>query len=204
MPRRKASLKKSGTASSRLRNRLPHIWLMTDPRLGDRLLPAIQALPAGSGVIFRHYDLPAEHRQRLFYAVRTICRRRGHRLLLASPPKKARHWDMDGLHNRKSGRRTYLSSASVHDLKELKSAAQQKADLIFVSPVYPTRSHPNARHLGPSGLKHISSHPQCSAAIIALGGMTRPLAAMFKNYSLNGWAGIGGFSRGKLVDVTLC
>jgi thiamine-phosphate pyrophosphorylase len=200
MPRRKSSLKKSGTASSRSRNRLPHIWLMTDPRLGDRLLPAIQALPAGSGVIFRHYDLPAAQRQRLFYAVRTICRRRGHKLLLASPPKKALHCDIDGLHNyksgrHKSGRQIYLSSASVHNLKELKSATQQKADLIFVSPIYPTRTHPDARHLGPFGLKHISGHPQCSAAIIALGGMTRTLAAMFKNHKIDGWAGIDAFSR---------
>jgi thiamine-phosphate pyrophosphorylase len=146
-------------------------------------------------VIFRYYDLPAEQRQRLFYAVRTICRRRGHRLLLASQPKKARHWDIDGLHNYKSGKRTYLRSASVHNLKELKNATQQKADLIFVSPIYPTRTHHDARHLGPFGLKHISGHPQCSAAIIALGGMTRTLAAMFKNHKIDGWAGIDAFSR---------
>jgi thiamine-phosphate pyrophosphorylase len=203
MPRRKASLKKSGTASSRLRNCLPHKWLMTDPRLGDRLLPAIQALPAGSGVIFRHYDLPSEERQRLFYAVRTICRRRGLTLLLASPPKNALHWDIDGLHNYKSGRRTYLRSASVHNLKELKSATQQKANLIFVSPIYPTKSHPQARPLGPSGLQHICGHRRCSAVVIALGGMTQPLAMMFKNQNIDGWAGIDAFSK-SIDDATRC
>lgn len=56
---------------------LPHIWLMTDTRMGDAIFPAIQRMPAGSGVIFRHYDLPDKERQKILSRVAHICARRG-------------------------------------------------------------------------------------------------------------------------------
>ena len=37
----------------------PREWLMTDERMGDRLWEAIDGMPPGSGVVFRHYADPA-------------------------------------------------------------------------------------------------------------------------------------------------
>ncbi len=191
MPRRKASLKKTGASQSP--SQLPRIWLMTDLRFGDRLLSAVQALPFGSGVVFRHYQLPAEQRQRLFFAVRKICRRRGHILVLAAPPNNARHWDYDGLHNQPGKKRTHLHSASVHSVNEQKIAMRHRVHLVFISPIFATKSHPDARGMGPLGIKKITNNRQRNVTIIALGGMTRSLAAMFKNQNIQGWSGIDAF-----------
>jgi thiamine-phosphate pyrophosphorylase len=171
---------------------LPRIWLMTDPRFGEHLLRAIQALPHGSGVIFRHYALSADDRLRLFYAVRRICRRRGHRLLLAKPIESARHIDVDGWHNsieKKAG----IRSASVHNVRELRAAYRQNADVILVSPVHKTATHPDAAILGAHGLRRIACAARAPIAIIALGGMNQQNAAIYGGRMIHGWAAIDAF-----------
>jgi thiamine-phosphate pyrophosphorylase len=171
---------------------LPRIWLMTDPRYGAHLLRAIQALPHGSGVIFRHYDLSAGDRMRLFQAVRRICRRRGHRLLLAKPIETARYIDVDGWHN-SFGSKAGIRSASVHNMRELRAAYRQNADLILLSPVRKTATHPDAAVLGANGLRRIASAARSPIAIIALGGMNRQNAAIYGGRIINGWAAIDAF-----------
>ena len=68
----------------------PRLWLMTDERLGDALLPAIVALPRSAGIIFRHYSLPPAERRALFDRVRRIARQKRLMLLLAGSPRLAR------------------------------------------------------------------------------------------------------------------
>src|SRR5687767_3473081 len=65
------------------RQPLPRAWLVTDERQGERLLPAVERLPFGSGVLFRHHGFPEAERHALFLEIRTIARRRAHLLLLA-------------------------------------------------------------------------------------------------------------------------
>ena len=45
---------------------VPRLWLMTDERQGETLWRALERLPERSGVVFRHYSLPAKERHRLF------------------------------------------------------------------------------------------------------------------------------------------
>ena len=54
-----------GSAMHR-RQPLPRLWLMTDERQGDGLLAALARLPAGAGIVFRHYSLPEAARRALF------------------------------------------------------------------------------------------------------------------------------------------
>jgi thiamine-phosphate pyrophosphorylase len=193
MPRRQPPLLKKPQSMCRHGRKLPKIWLMTDARFGDGLLPAIQALPMGSGVIFRHYHLPAADRYRLLQAVRKHCRRRGHVLLLAAPPLSARHWDIDGVHNQAPQKPTHLQSASVHNIAELRAAVGASADVLFVSPVRATATHPGAPVLGIMGLKQLASLHHPTGAIIALGGMNRRAAAPHKASIIYGWGGIDAF-----------
>ena len=58
----------------RRRNKLPERWLFTDERQGERLWDALQKLPRGSGVVFRHYDAP--NRAELLRRVAEIAKRR--------------------------------------------------------------------------------------------------------------------------------
>jgi thiamine-phosphate pyrophosphorylase len=171
------------------RKPLPRIWLMTDPRMASHLLAAIQKLPAGSGVVFRHYQLDARERQSLFAVVRRICARRGHVLLVAGQSSYA---GADGYHGAGGGR-ALIRSMAVHDWRELHAAKRHCADLVFISPVHSTRSHAGQRPLGVAAFMQIA---RCAAPakVIALGGMNYARAAMLDARIVHGWAAIDAFS----------
>ncbi len=173
----------------------PRIWLMTDPRIDDILLRAVQALPMGSGIIFRHYHLEQDARHGLFMKIRHICKRRGHSILIAGDERLSRDWGADGFHGRTAPRslsKRILRSAPVHDRAELRQALRHSCHLLFISPIYPTRSHPKAKTLGILGFTALANQSG-SAKAIALGGMNRTRAAMLDKKSCDGWAGIDAF-----------
>lgn len=177
------------------RNRpLPETWLMTDARFGDDLIPAIRRLPQGSGVILRHYNLAPADRRKLFKQVQQVCRQRGHVLLLAGDEQVALTWRADGFHARGRVTRSKLvRSAPVHDLSELREAAHSRADLVFISPVFPTQSHPQGSVLGRMAFARLAKlgHPM---RVIALGGMTRQRAQSLHKFT-HGWAAIDTFRK---------
>jgi thiamine-phosphate pyrophosphorylase len=168
---------------------LPKIWLMTDPRISD-LSGAIRRLPRGSGIIFRHYELPRGERRALFRAVKTLAAGR-HVLLLADRPHVARQWGADGAHSRSLHRSQGIRTVAVHSAREAALAKRIGADLIFVSPVFATRSHPDAQAIGAVGLGRIAG--QMRGRTIALGGMTAKRAKSLSTLKLYGWAAIDAF-----------
>lgn len=171
----------------------PHLWLMTDPRMGEDLWDALKRLPEGAGVVFRHYGHP--DRRKIYDHVRRVARRRRLILLLAGSPGDAIAWRADGshgwpLHRRAAG--PMLRSASAHNIREVIRAQRAGADIIFLSPIFPTRSHPDGRALGPLrfGLvaKHAKSH------VIALGGMNARRGRRLRALGASGWAGIDAWT----------
>lgn len=177
-----------------LRQPIPRIWLMTDPRLGEQLIAAIRRLPAGSGVIFRHYQLEKGERRRLFAEVRRVCAQRGHLLLLAGDARAAARWQADGFHQRTGHNPALLHSAPVHDIREIGAARKSGAAILFLSPLRQTRSHPGQVALGPTRFARLAQlcHP---AKVIALGGMNRAQAAKWPRTLVHGWAAIDAFKR---------
>lgn len=171
----------------RRRHPLPRIWLMTDERMGDRLWDALDRLPRGSGVVFRHYSLPLAERRALFDRVVRQARKRRLVLVVAGKDRLGR---ADGTHNQPRWR-DGLMTWSVHSRRELVAAQRQHADLIFVSPVFHTRSHPNARSLGMVRLGLLIRSSPVPA--IALGGMNRRRFRMLQGLGVHGWAGIDAF-----------
>ncbi|WP_294015750.1 thiamine phosphate synthase [Sphingomonas sp.] len=158
---------------------------MTDERLGDTLWTAIDALPRGSGIIFRHYATPPRARRALFERVRRCARRKRLMLVVAGLPvgrgPMLRH-----------GRSRTALTAPVHSRVEAIAAGRAGAALLFVSPVYPTRSHPGASALGPArfglmirGLK---------LPVIALGGMDERRWRALNRLGVHGWAGIDAWA----------
>ncbi|TVV76842.1 thiamine phosphate synthase [Sphingomonas solaris] len=164
---------------------LPTRWLMTDERLGEALWSALARLPRGAGVVFRHYATPMPARRVLFDRVRAITRRRRLVLVLAGPPRQALAWGADGAHGRPPHRAParLLRTVPVHGAREL--AAARGADLLFVSPVFATRSHPGAATLGPLGLARLAR--RATAPVVALGGMSE---ARWRRLGVHGWAAI--------------
>ena len=165
------------------RQPLPRLWLMTDERLGDRLIPALERLPRGAGIVFRHYSLPAAERRSLWEQVRAVGRQRALTLVIAGQVLPG----ADGSHNRRgAGLRTW----SAHNLREIRTAERAGAHLIFLSPVFPTRSHPGAPALGP-GRFALLAH-QTKVPVIALGGMDAEKARRLGG--AYGWAGIDAWA----------
>jgi thiamine-phosphate pyrophosphorylase len=166
------------------RQPLPRLWLMTDERQGSALWSALERLPAGSGVIFRHRSLPATERRLLFARVRRVARRRRLLLILAGPPRLARAWRADGVHGRVRGR-AGLRTAPVHDLVQIREAERAGAQLLFLSPAFPTRSHPGAPPLGPVRFRLLARSTRLPVA--ALGGMD---AVRARRLGVERWAAI--------------
>jgi thiamine-phosphate pyrophosphorylase len=173
----------------------PRIWLMTDERFGDDLLPAIRRLPARSGVVFRHYQLGPDERHSLFMQIGRICRQRGHKLILAGPERLALSWSADGFHQRSDARRSnILRSAPVHNRRELREALRNNADLIFISPLFETSSHSGSKALGRLAFNAMAKQ-RGHTRIIALGGMTRQRARTLDHPLIYGWAAIDDFRK---------
>jgi thiamine-phosphate pyrophosphorylase len=170
------------------RQPLPRLWLMTDERQGKALWAALERLPAGSGVVFRHYSLPQAERRRLFEEVRRIARKRRVLLILAGSPRLSRAWRADGLHGLQAGP-SGLRTAPAHNLREIRAAERAGADLLFVSSVFATRSHPGARPLGPMRFRFLARSTRLPVA--ALGGMNEERA---RRLGIQRWAAIDAWS----------
>ncbi|HEX4738233.1 MAG TPA: thiamine phosphate synthase [Allosphingosinicella sp.] len=159
---------------------------MTDERQEEALWTALERLPRGAGIVFRHYGLSAAERRRLFGRVHKVARRKRFVLVGAD----GSFLGADGVHNGRG--RGGFRTASAHNLVELKAAERHGAGLVFLSPVFPTRSHPNARTLGRVRfglLAHRSRIP-----VIALGGMDSRRWRSLKAVGAYGWAGIDAWS----------
>ncbi|NIJ21306.1 thiamine-phosphate pyrophosphorylase [Sphingomonas naasensis] len=172
----------------RPRHPLPQLWLMTDERMGESLWTALARLPRGSGVVFRHYGLAPAERRALFARVVKLARRRELLVVRAGAQRLGRA--ETGLHGQRGpGLRTF----AAHSRREAVAAMRGGADLLFVSPVFATRSHPGARALGRVRLGLLIRG--LAVPVIALGGMDATRAAGLKALGVYGWAAIDAWTR---------
>jgi len=179
----------------RARQPVPTIWLMTDERADATLESALRRLPRGAGIVFRHYTLARAERRRRFEQVRSIARARKLVLVLAGGRRDAIGWRADGWHSgtpHLSPMRTRLRTAPAHTLRESFAARRVDSDLVFVSPVFETRSHPGARSLGPLRFGQIAT--ASGTIVIALGGMTARRHRRLVELGAAGWAAIDAWS----------
>ncbi len=167
----------------------PRQWLMTDERLGARLWEAIDRLAEGeSGIVFRHYATADEERASLAAKVADRCRSRRLTLAVARNEQLAVSVGADLIHNPSEIPKDLPHSCAVHSLEEADKARTSSAALVFVSPVYPTRSHPGQAALGVDLAGRIAIAAGVPA--IALGGMDAQKFAHLESECFYGWAGI--------------
>jgi len=153
------------------RQRVPRQWLVADARLGDALWKAIARLPRGSGVLLLYRELPRRERARLVARLRRVARRQA--LVIA-----------DELAS-EAGR--------IHNLRELRRSAG--VPLLFVSPLFPTRSHPDwtpLPRMRAAALARLAKVP-----VIALGGMDEARFERIRRLGFKGWAGIDAWTGGR-------
>jgi thiamine-phosphate pyrophosphorylase len=150
---------------------LPQRWLVADTRLGRELLPAIAKLPRGSGILFLYRDLPKRQRARLLLKVRRLATRRS--LVIV---------------DEEAG-----EAARVHDAVELRQARLAGAPLLFLSPIFVTRSHKDWQPL--PRMRAAALLRLANAAVIALGGMDERRFKRVRQLGFYGWAGIDAWIR---------
>lgn len=114
-------------------------------------------------------------------------------MILAGDKHLAAAWRADGIYAPPGGlgeSADLLRLATVHDAAEVALADRAGADGMFLSPVFPTRSHPGAACLGAEGFHALAAQAKCP--VIALGGMDPVRAA---ELGWPRWAGIEAFLR---------
>ncbi|OJW75233.1 MAG: thiamine phosphate synthase [Sphingomonadales bacterium 63-6] len=174
------------------RQTLPHLWLISDARNDAGLEAALTRLPRGSGFIYRHYHLEPPERIARFRKLARIARARGIVTVLADSALTATEWGAGGVYGAPRSlwpRRRHLRLATVHSLSEIGAANLLGADGLLLSPVFPTRSHPGGKSLGPLRFRLLAR--RAKAPVIALGGMDRRKA---KRLGWKRWAAIDGLS----------
>jgi thiamine-phosphate pyrophosphorylase len=161
-------------AATRHRAALPALWLFTDLRRLPDPRGAVAALPrGGAGVVLRHDTDP--DRAALGRDLALLCRARRLVLVVAGDARLAAALGA-GVHlrggrwpdARRPGRGLVTSSA--HGAAELRRAWRAGAGLVFLSPAFPTTSHPGAPPLGP--LRWAAQARGVPAAVGALGGVS--------------------------------
>ena len=145
---------------------VPRQWLITDERLGPDLLRLIGRLPRCSGVLVRHHHLSPGERQRLLRRIRRIGRGRGLEVVDEADRRTAR----------------------VHDAREIRKARLSQAQILLLSPLFGTRSHPEWRPL--PRMRGAALARLAGAPVIALGGMDERRFRTVQKLGFAGWAGI--------------
>ncbi|MDF1734429.1 MAG: thiamine phosphate synthase [Minwuia sp.] len=182
---------------------LPAIAMPTDLSRVPDPVGASRKLPAGAAVILRDTGHP--DRLAVGIALRISTRAQGQLLLVAGDPELADALNADGLHvpERMIGSKTVrqwrradpgrLMSAACHSLAALRRAERAGANMVLLSPVFPTASHPGGRVLG---LYRAAALAAATALpVLAMGGMERSNANRLPP-AFSGFAAIGMFANG--------
>jgi thiamine-phosphate pyrophosphorylase len=170
------------SGAAMMRHPVPSLWLLSDARNDAALERTLKRLPRRSGFVFRHYHLPPAERRKRYEQLRRLCRGRGIAVVLAGSRRQARVWRADAAYGADG------EIATAHSLRELRQTG--KALAVMLSPVFPTRSHPGGRVLGP--VRFLLLAPRSPVSVIALGGMT---ASRARALAGTPWAAIDGFVR---------
>lgn len=125
-------------------------------------------------MVLRHDSHPT--RALLARQIARLCRARGLQLVIAGDAQLARALRV-GLHlrggagGRPVGWHGGLLSASAHNPAQLRQARRAGVEMVFLSPVFPTRSHPGEAVLGAAGWRRLAAQAG-GVKPYALGGLT--------------------------------
>jgi thiamine-phosphate pyrophosphorylase len=155
---------------------LPPAFFVTDPARTPDPCAIAYGLPAGFGVIYRHFG--AEDRESVAEKLARVCAERRLRLLIAADPNLAAQTGAAGVHwpygmrrgARKWRARFDLQTVSAHSPRELRSAETFPVDGILLSTVFASRSASAGRAMGSLKCRLLVS--KTGKMVYALGGIT--------------------------------
>jgi thiamine-phosphate pyrophosphorylase len=186
---------------------LPTAFFMTDPKRTPDPVSIVARLPAGWGVIYRHFG--AADRVAVGARLARICRQQRLVLLVSADPKLARRIGADGVHwpqARLSARRRQpgqqpgspglIETASAHSRRALVAAWRNGVDAVIVSTVFASHS---ATAAAPMGVLRFRGMARASPLpVYALGGIGADTAGRIFNGArtqIAGWAAVEAISN---------
>jgi thiamine-phosphate pyrophosphorylase len=179
---------------------LPPLIFVTDPARIHHPEDIARHLPAGCGIIYRHFgETHARERAQL---LRRISHDRGLILLIGEDEVLADEIGADGVHLRELGleragavaRPGWIVTAACHGAEAMKRAEGQKGlAAVLVSPVFvsASASAQGVAPLGRRGLRILAE--AASLPVIALGGITCDTIEQLHDCCLSGVAAVDAF-----------
>ena len=141
----------------------PRAWFIVDRPADTALLRTLRELPRGTGLLILSGNASSD--------LRRLARTRG----LVVVAERA------GV------------AARVHNRAELRQALLRRTPLVLLSPLYPTRSHPEGRPI--PRMRAAAFARLGGRRLIALGGMDERRFRRVERLGFIGWAGIGAWVR---------
>ena len=189
------ALARAATAVSPPKRVLPPLLFFTDPTRTPQPWETAARLPAGAGVVFRHFG--AADAMETGLRLRAATKDAGVRLLVGLDADLAERIGADGVHLPEralsaayalSGRRPdWLLTGAAHSLETVKSS--RDLDALVLSPVFPAGGASAAKAaLGIEGFKALAAVAPCPA--YALGGISVAKAEALIGSGACGIAGV--------------
>ena len=176
---RLAFIKKNSKALKKKGRRvnIPFLWIVTDEQRAPDPTKIIEKFPKNQniGIIFRHYK--SKYRRDIAEELSKLCRLRNYLFFVAEDLNLATKVNASGVHlprwsKPKRINRRFLTSTTLHSKNEIRNVISSKPSIVFVSPVYSTKSHPEKPPLGPIRAALLAKQIQFGSLSIALGGIT--------------------------------
>lgn len=171
---------------------------MTDAARAPNPELIARTLPRGAAIILRDYAEPK--RAALAHRLRAIAKARGVFFLVGADVALARFVGADGVHLPSWAKLSdatapnageLIVSCACHDGEDLARAAAMGADLAFLSPVFATASHPDAKALGAEAFSTCAAG--ATLPVLALGGIDERNADRLAGPNVAGFGAINAF-----------
>jgi len=188
------------SAKSRFAARgLPRLIAIAEEGRQGAFEDLVGRLPQETWVIFRNYNLHGPSRMRAARRACAACKDLRIPFLVARDPELAESIDADGMHvpeyligsvgEFREAKPHWLFTSACHSTDALSKAAAVGIHAALFSPIFPTRSHPDANVLGAAALRDaVDAHPDL--AIYALGGVNVDTMHLLVETGAAGIAGI--------------
>ena len=174
------------------KQKLPYIWMFTDSIKTSKPVKLTKSLPTKSGVVIRHYN--SKNKETIIRNILNIKKRKNLTVLISG--KYRRNLNVDGNHLPKwlncNNKIHKMVSISVHTGRDVRKSINVKADLVFISSVFPSSSHKSKQHLGVIKLGLLAR--LFKKDVIALGGINNKNIARLRSLPISGCAGIDVFT----------
>lgn len=179
----------------------PHAFYFTDETRTPDPLNTIKSLPFDTGVVFRHYTYT--DRKILAKEVARVCKKHDLFLSIAMDPDLANKVGANACHLPEGMisrlpvyRYKYpglLFSVACHSELAIRKAEKLGADLTFLSPIFPTSSHPDQQSMGT--VKASKTLRKTKLPVYALGGIKASRFNAVSHIGFSGFGAIGYFEN---------